>query len=259
MALAPAVSYKFFGDAVPMDGDTEDCYYFLYSTCKRGASCCYRHNAFSKQNPVLCEEWAQTGACRVDCPFRHSTYHLQKRRADDLCYWEDREQGCTKEFCEFKHRDSAKDAWKEGGVKNIGQIRREKNARKQLDAAAAAPVDLEAFERERREKKLERRTRLEGRTPKSAGDAVGTKRLSTDAASGGDEHKKPRTGVQDKPAEAAAGPKAVFPKRKKDRGGRDPDAAGSTQKLDRSKIKVDDEKALDDEFEDLNDLLGEFR
>lgn len=135
-----------------MEETREDCYYYLYSVCKRGPSCIYRHNAFSKQNPVLCETWSKTKQCREDCPFRHSYYHLKKNRSDDFCFWEDKESGCTKSFCEFRHKDSSRDAWKEGGVKSLEQIRKEKNARKRLDESMIE-VDPEDFERERREKK----------------------------------------------------------------------------------------------------------
>lgn len=145
-----------------MDKETEDCYYFLYSVCKRGPACAYRHNPLSKQNPVLCEEWRRTKMCRDDCPFRHSYYHLEKKRSEDYCYWEDKPEGCTKEFCEFKHRDPAKDSWKEGGVKSLDQIRREKNARKRMDMTEEAVVDPVSFEKERREKRKEKAMRMGG-------------------------------------------------------------------------------------------------
>lgn len=136
---------------------TEDCYFFLYSTCKRGSSCAYRHNPFSRLNPVLCEEWNETRTCREDCPFRHSFYHLQKKRSDDLCYWEDKPEGCTKEFCEFKHRSPEKDAWKQGGVKSLSQIRKEKNIiRKHGEGEEQQSVDMESFEKERREKRRDK-------------------------------------------------------------------------------------------------------
>jgi hypothetical protein len=95
----------------------EDCYYFLYSNCKRGPGCVYRHSLESKASTKLCNEWEKTKKCTVDCPFRHSFYHLQKKRSNDPCYFEETAQGCTKEYCEFKHKDTQRDSWKlEGNV-----------------------------------------------------------------------------------------------------------------------------------------------
>ena len=138
-----------------MSNEVDDCYYFLYSVCKRGPTCIYRHNPFSKQNPVLCETWDKTKTCRVDCPFRHSYHHLQKNRSEDYCYWEDKETGCSKEFCEFKHKNPEKDYWKDGGVKSLDQIRKEKNVRKMADLKVEE-VDLESF-REKEEKRISRK------------------------------------------------------------------------------------------------------
>ncbi|ELA40892.1 uncharacterized protein VICG_02072 [Vittaforma corneae ATCC 50505] len=94
------------------DRDVEDCYYFLYSTCKRGSNCGYRHNPMAKTNTTLCPQWASTKKCTLDCPMRHSLYHLQKKRSEDFCYFENTEQGCTKPYCEFKHKNPTKDVWK---------------------------------------------------------------------------------------------------------------------------------------------------
>ncbi|KAM0680207.1 hypothetical protein GINT2_001591 [Glugoides intestinalis] len=99
----------------------EDCYYFLYSTCKKSSECVYRHNPAAKENKTLCPEWANSKKCRVDCPMRHSLYHLNKKRQDDLCYFEITEQGCTKQNCDFKHRNPVKDAWKEEKLNYIPQ------------------------------------------------------------------------------------------------------------------------------------------
>lgn len=80
----------------------EDCYYFLYSNCKKGDSCIYRHCNAAKSNTTLCPEWANTKKCKIDCPMRHSFYHIQKK---EYCYFETTEQGCTKPNCEYKHRN----------------------------------------------------------------------------------------------------------------------------------------------------------
>lgn len=98
--------------------DVADCYYFLSSTCKRGAMCSYRHSPAAKANATLCPQWASTKKCTLDCPMRHSLYHLQKKRSEDFCYFETTEQGCSKPYCEFKHKNPAKDAWKGANISN---------------------------------------------------------------------------------------------------------------------------------------------
>lgn len=90
----------------------EDCYYFLYSSCRRGAACIYRHSQEAKSSTKLCPEWEKTKTCTLTCPLRHSFYHLQKKRSNDLCYFEETPQGCTKAYCEYKHKDVTRDAWK---------------------------------------------------------------------------------------------------------------------------------------------------
>lgn len=90
----------------------EDCYYFLYSNCKRGDTCIYRHCLEAKTSTKLCPEWEKTKKCSLNCPFRHSYYHLQKKRSNDMCYFEETPQGCTKPYCEYKHKDTSRDIWK---------------------------------------------------------------------------------------------------------------------------------------------------
>lgn len=72
----------------------------------------FRHSPEARTCTRLCPEWERTRICTVDCPLRHNTYQIQKKRAEEYCYFEDKEQGCTKPFCEFKHRNPDKDAWK---------------------------------------------------------------------------------------------------------------------------------------------------
>lgn len=107
----------------------EDCYYFLYSKCSRGENCKFRHCYSSKENPVLCKNWEKKGRCTFNCPFRHSDYHLKKARVDEMCYWE-ATTGCTKEFCEFRHKDASRDEWKSTKVKTLTEIKLQKEKQK---------------------------------------------------------------------------------------------------------------------------------
>ncbi|KAI4291391.1 hypothetical protein PAPHI01_0665 [Pancytospora philotis] len=123
--------------------ELEDCYYYLYSSCKRGNACAFRHCAATKQNPVLCEDWAATGRCTPDCPYRHSYHHLKKRRSDDKCFWETQETGCTKEFCEFRHENPAKDAWKEEGAAKRGGQQASPNGGEYVPERRPSPRDAQ--------------------------------------------------------------------------------------------------------------------
>lgn len=104
----------------------DDCYFYLYSECKLKERCRYRHNPLSKDNLILCKIWSKNKKCRMDCPLRHSLYHVVKQRSDTMCYWEDK-GGCTKYRCEFKHVDSKKDEWKEPKIKLLTEIIESKN------------------------------------------------------------------------------------------------------------------------------------
>ena len=89
----------------------EDCYFFLYKNCKN-TNCTFRHSELARQSNELCERFANKQHCTVDCPKRHSFYHLNKRRGNEMCYWETQDRGCIKEYCEFKHIDTKRDEWK---------------------------------------------------------------------------------------------------------------------------------------------------
>ncbi|EEQ82448.1 hypothetical protein NCER_100841 [Vairimorpha ceranae BRL01] len=104
----------------------DDCYFYLYSECKLKERCRFRHNPLSKDNLILCKNWSKNKKCRLDCPLRHSLYHVVKQRSDTMCYWEDK-GGCTKYRCEYKHVDPSKDEWKEPKVKLLTEIIESKN------------------------------------------------------------------------------------------------------------------------------------
>jgi zinc finger CCCH domain-containing protein 11 len=106
----------------------EDCYYFLYSSCKLGGDCTYRHCEQCKNNLITCKNWKANKKCRTDCPFRHSEYHVTKNRKEEMCYWEGRPEGCTKPRCEYKHIDPAKDEWKEIKIRSLSEIQSLKNS-----------------------------------------------------------------------------------------------------------------------------------
>ncbi|KAM0677641.1 hypothetical protein BDAP_001787 [Binucleata daphniae] len=84
----------------------EDCYYFLYSSCKK-EKCEFRHSQEAKNSQILCTKWKKNGECDVNCKYRHSKYHLSKKRNEIECYWYKNGE-CTKEDCEYKHAQEQK-------------------------------------------------------------------------------------------------------------------------------------------------------
>ncbi|KAF9762375.1 Zinc finger CCCH domain-containing protein 11A [Nosema granulosis] len=102
----------------------------------------------SKDNLITCKTWKKTKKCRIDCPFRHSTYHEVKQRKDIMCYWEDK-GGCTKYRCEYKHNDPLKDEWKEVRVKSLNEIIQTKSTIERLNAEACVEIDLENIKKEK--------------------------------------------------------------------------------------------------------------
>lgn len=124
--------YLCFGSQkfLPMEADRqglrdnkeyEDCFYFLSSECKRGDQCSFRHNEIAKSSSTLCPKWDQTKECTFDCPNRHSYYQFEKSKGSDFCYFEVTLKGCRKPYCEFRHRNPEKDAWK--NVKSVPEGR----------------------------------------------------------------------------------------------------------------------------------------
>ncbi|XP_065191929.1 zinc finger CCCH domain-containing protein 11B-like [Sycon ciliatum] len=79
----------------------DDCYFFYYSSCKKGPACPFRHSAPALGKEEVCPDWAK-GSCIVpNCARRHMV--IQKDRGSMPCYWESQPVGCTKPFCPFKH------------------------------------------------------------------------------------------------------------------------------------------------------------
>lgn len=102
----------------------------------------------SKDNLITCKTWIKTKKCRIDCPFRHSTYHEVKPRKDIMCYWEDK-GGCTKYRCEYKHNDPQKDEWKEVRVKSLTEIIHNKSTiEKELNTESRPQISIDDVKKE---------------------------------------------------------------------------------------------------------------
>lgn len=88
-----------------MDNKNNDCYFYYYSTCKRGDSCSFRHSSSALGSEVVCSFWRQ-GRCDKgpSCKYRHMEIDFKNDRSKKLCYWETQEGGCRKPHCVFKHR-----------------------------------------------------------------------------------------------------------------------------------------------------------
>ncbi|KAK0159118.1 hypothetical protein PV328_010042 [Microctonus aethiopoides] len=78
-----------------------DCYFFYYSTCTKGDSCGFRHEASALGCEVMCSYWQQGNCLNEHCNFRHM--ELKKDRKSIACYWENQRGGCKKPHCPFLH------------------------------------------------------------------------------------------------------------------------------------------------------------
>ncbi|PVD33959.1 hypothetical protein C0Q70_05221 [Pomacea canaliculata] len=79
----------------------DDCYFYYYSQCAKGAMCPFRHSEAALGTETVCRGW-QIGSCfRPNCKFRHM--EIQTDRSQIPCYWENQPSGCTKAHCVFKH------------------------------------------------------------------------------------------------------------------------------------------------------------
>ncbi|XP_072755906.1 uncharacterized protein [Anoplolepis gracilipes] len=78
-----------------------DCYFFYYSTCKKGEFCPYRHEPSALGCETTCTYWQQGNCLNEHCNFRHM--ELKKNRKSIPCYWETQPGGCRKPHCPFLH------------------------------------------------------------------------------------------------------------------------------------------------------------
>ncbi|XP_055595255.1 zinc finger CCCH domain-containing protein 11B-like [Uranotaenia lowii] len=79
-----------------------DCYFFYYSTCKKGSACEYRHEAAALGHEETCKKWAEGICFNRTCTMRHMK--IEKPRSATPCFWEDQPGGCRKPHCVFQHK-----------------------------------------------------------------------------------------------------------------------------------------------------------
>lgn len=106
-----------------------DCYYFLYKECKN-SPCKFRHSTSAKKSMITCKYFERTESCPNNdtCPMRHSTYHKDRKRSDEYCFWEQKEVGCTRfGTCEYKHKDPKLDEWKENKIRSLSELKKTEN------------------------------------------------------------------------------------------------------------------------------------
>uniref|UniRef100_A0A8C2T2C3 C3H1-type domain-containing protein n=1 Tax=Coturnix japonica TaxID=93934 RepID=A0A8C2T2C3_COTJA len=78
-----------------------DCYFYFYSTCKKGDNCPFRHCEAALGNETICTLWKEGRCFRNVCRFRHM--EISKKRSMISCYWENQPGGCQKSNCAFHH------------------------------------------------------------------------------------------------------------------------------------------------------------
>ncbi|XP_053676245.1 zinc finger CCCH domain-containing protein 11A-like [Anopheles nili] len=79
-----------------------DCYFFYYSTCKKGSNCEYRHEPAALGHEKTCKMWAEGKCYNRTCTMRHMK--IEKPRSATPCFWEDQPGGCRKPHCVFQHK-----------------------------------------------------------------------------------------------------------------------------------------------------------
>ncbi|XP_078036643.1 uncharacterized protein LOC144469777 isoform X2 [Augochlora pura] len=81
-----------------------DCYFFYYSTCKKGDECPFRHEPSALGCETMCIYWQQGKCLDEHCNYRHM--ELKKNRKAIPCYWEKQPTGCRKPHCSFMHTNA---------------------------------------------------------------------------------------------------------------------------------------------------------
>uniref|UniRef100_T1IXU7 C3H1-type domain-containing protein n=1 Tax=Strigamia maritima TaxID=126957 RepID=T1IXU7_STRMM len=95
-----AVSSDLF-NKMSVNPKINDCYFYFYSTCRKGDSCGFRHCAAALGTEDVCPDWQVAKCTNLNCPLRHM--ESQKKRETIPCYWERQPGGCRKPHCVFKH------------------------------------------------------------------------------------------------------------------------------------------------------------
>ncbi|XP_063232720.1 zinc finger CCCH domain-containing protein 11A-like [Bacillus rossius redtenbacheri] len=81
-----------------------DCYFYYYSTCRKGDGCSFRHEPSALGCETTCSYWQQGKCLNQRCSYRHM--ELRKNRKLIPCYWENQPGGCRKPHCSFLHKTS---------------------------------------------------------------------------------------------------------------------------------------------------------
>ncbi|XP_072048126.1 uncharacterized protein [Amphiura filiformis] len=84
-----------------MANQGDDCYFFYYSTCAKGAMCPFRHCEAALGNETVCSLWREGRCYRQVCQFRHMESNKNRNVID--CFWESQPMGCLKPHCPFRH------------------------------------------------------------------------------------------------------------------------------------------------------------
>ncbi|KAG5669092.1 hypothetical protein PVAND_016989 [Polypedilum vanderplanki] len=71
--------------AVELPKNLQDCYFYYYSTCKKGATCSYRHEPAALGHEETCKLWLESKCFNRQCTMRHMK--IQKPRSQTKCYW----------------------------------------------------------------------------------------------------------------------------------------------------------------------------
>lgn len=79
----------------------DDCYFYYYSKCSKGASCPFRHQETALGTETVCSLWKEGHCFRPVCSFRHMD--ILRNRSHIPCYWEKQPGGCQKPHCVFLH------------------------------------------------------------------------------------------------------------------------------------------------------------
>eukprot|EP00239_Pterosperma_sp_CCMP1384_P006397 CAMPEP_0197856286 /NCGR_PEP_ID=MMETSP1438-20131217/28292_1 /TAXON_ID=1461541 /ORGANISM="Pterosperma sp., Strain CCMP1384" /LENGTH=309 /DNA_ID=CAMNT_0043471695 /DNA_START=505 /DNA_END=1431 /DNA_ORIENTATION=- len=117
-------------NGLPQEKSLEDCYYFFFKTCTKGANCEFRHSDAAKERWTVCRYWVG-GYCGTgnDCVYRHPSradmsWSWTPNPAETVCTFFKRGT-CTKgAACPFVHpasNESASESQQDSGSMTMMQ------------------------------------------------------------------------------------------------------------------------------------------
>ncbi|CAL1291454.1 unnamed protein product [Larinioides sclopetarius] len=133
--------------------NTEDCYFFLNSSCVKGDQCPFRHSELALRTNTVCSLWREGKCFKRNCQFRHG--ESRGNQGIVPCFYDSQPAGCQKSNCRFVHLSgsSKTQASKSVPVTDLREILNRRNTPSNKVDTNELNFKIKSLEEIRKEKK----------------------------------------------------------------------------------------------------------